>query len=76
VVIRLYAGDPLALSTGAERTGELSLAAGETKTVRFALPDTPPWALPPGFGLLGAVVAYSGGDVWTSETSFGVPAPR
>ena len=76
VVIRLYAGDPLALSTGAERTGELSLAAGETKTIRFALPDTPPWALPPGFGLLGAVVAYSGGDVWTSETSFGVPAPR
>jgi hypothetical protein len=76
VVIRLYASDPLALSTGAERTGELSLAPGETQTRRFALPDALPWALPPRFGLLGAVVAYSGDDVWTSETSFGLPGPR
>jgi tripeptidyl-peptidase-2 len=76
VVIRLYASDPLALSAGADRTTEVSLAAGQVKTIRFRLPDTSPWALPSGFGLLGAVVAYSEGDVWTSETSFGVPGPR
>ncbi len=76
VVIRLYASDPLALSAGADRTAEVSLAPGQAKTIRFPLPDTSPWALPSGFGLLGAVVAYSGGDVWTSETSFGVPGPR
>ncbi|MGE5232065.1 MAG: S8 family serine peptidase [Deltaproteobacteria bacterium] len=76
VVIRLYASDPLALSAGADRTAEVSLAAGQAKTIRFRLPDTSPWALPSGFGLLGAVVAYSGGDVWTSETSFGLPGPR
>lgn len=76
VVVRLYASDPLALSTGTERTGELALAPDAAKTVRFALPDAPPWPLPSGFGLLGAVVAYSEGDVWTSETAFGPPAAR
>jgi subtilisin family serine protease len=76
VVIRLYAGDPLALAIGDERTSKVSLPPGQMKTVRFSLPGAPPWALPSGFGLLGAVVAHSGGEIWTSETSFGRPDPQ
>jgi subtilisin family serine protease len=75
VAIRLYAGEPVALQTGGERVGALTLPAAQTKTVRFPLPDSP-WVLPPAFGLLGVVVAEVGGDVWTRETSLGSAAGR
>jgi hypothetical protein len=71
--IRLYAGEPVALKTGGERTQALSLAPAQTRAVRFPLPDSP-WPLPSGFGLLGVVVAQAGDDVWTRETSFGAAA--
>jgi hypothetical protein len=75
VAIRLYAGEPVALQTGGERVGALTLPAAQTKTVRFPLPDSP-WVVPPGFGLLGVVVAQVRDDVWTRETSLGTAAGR
>lgn len=68
VAIRLYAGEPVALETGGEHVGSLSLATGQTRSVRFPLPESR-WTLPSGFGLLGVVVAHTADDIWTRETS-------
>ncbi len=70
VTIRLYAAEPVALETGGERTGAVSVAPGQTKAVRFPLPDAP-WPLPAGFRALGVVVAEDAGEVWTRETPLG-----
>ncbi|HTC23182.1 MAG TPA: hypothetical protein VK688_02405, partial [Gemmatimonadales bacterium] len=70
IAIRLYAAEPVPLRIGGERAESLSFVAGQTKTVRFPLPESP-WPLEMGFDPLAVVVAQSGEEVWTRETTLG-----
>jgi hypothetical protein len=49
--------------------GEVSIAPGQTASVRFRLPPAP-WLAPPGFAPLGVILARDGEQVWTRESGF------
>ncbi|HUQ15420.1 MAG TPA: S8 family serine peptidase [Gemmatimonadales bacterium] len=66
--IRLYADSAVAIAPMAS-DGEVSIAPGQTASVRFRLPPAP-WPAPPGFAPLGVILARDGEQVWTRESGF------
>ncbi len=66
--IRLYADSAVAIAPVAS-DGEVSVAPGQTASVRFQLPPAP-WPMPAGFAPLGVILARVGEQVWTRESGF------
>ena len=67
--MRLYADTAVALAPADSARASLTIAPGTTASASFVAPPSP-WPLGDGFSLLGALVARTGGHIWTRETSF------
>lgn len=70
--IRFYAEAPVLVDP--VDPAEFILAAGQSKSVRFALPKSP-WELPSGFFPLGNLVVDVGGRLWSRESRLPDPDP-
>jgi hypothetical protein len=70
--IRLYADSAVALEATSEAT--VTIAAGKTATVTFALPESP-WPLGDGFFPLGVLAARADDHTWTREGGLPLPNP-